>query len=299
MSLSQVGTCFYLRSTALSSHILSPQGIYPGPNGRYLYGTDTNGPAPTYDASNGWYLSPYPQPSYPYGFYVGEMGVFQQVGNQYYGGNCSGVGYYNLADANAANYDSSRIMAMGSSEYYMLAGPGVSNGAGGDYQWGAVQADWVLSHLEGPNTNHIIWADVERGPRQGNIQYTNGWNNNGSQCGVVAGGNPLFGNAQDRATFNGFWDTITNAGYTVGVYSSGNFWNPTFGSYENIPGTLEWTYEASLPATEVPSLGNWCYSSNACAQFFGGQYIGYSRSIAWQYSNGGADYDESYWGPPQ
>ena len=221
------------------------------------------------------------------------MGVFQQ--DNQYGGNCSAVGYYNMADANAANYDSSKIMAMGSSEYYMLAGPGVANGAGGDYQWGVQQANWVLSHLEGPNTNRIIWADIERGQNG----LTDGWNHNGSQCGAVKGGTALYGNAQDRATFNGFWDTITNAGYTVGAYSSNSFWSGTFGSYGSIPGTLEWTSEASLPATDVPALRNWCYSSNACAQFFGGQYIGYSHAIAWQYSGGGADYNESYWGPPQ
>jgi hypothetical protein len=57
---------------------MSPDGIYHGPGGRYLYGSDTNGPTPTYSSSEGYYYEGN-GPSSIYGFYAGEMGVFQQM----------------------------------------------------------------------------------------------------------------------------------------------------------------------------------------------------------------------------
>jgi len=46
------------------------------------------------------------------------MGVYQQMDTCTTGG----VNYYSLMDANAASYDSTRIMAMGASEYYGSGG---------------------------------------------------------------------------------------------------------------------------------------------------------------------------------
>ena len=56
------------------SQTISPDGIYPGPGGRYLYGSDTNGPTPTYSSSEGYYYEGN-GPSSIYGFYAGEMGA--------------------------------------------------------------------------------------------------------------------------------------------------------------------------------------------------------------------------------
>jgi hypothetical protein len=278
-----------------ASQTISPDGIYPRPGGRYLYGSDTNGPTPTYSSSEGYYYEGN-GPSSIYGFYAGEMGVYQQMDTCTTGG----VNYYSLMDANAASYDSTRIMAMGASEYYFMAGPGISNSEGGDSQWGEAQARWVLAHLVGPNDNHIIWIDIEQ-----TTGLSNGWNSEGNSC----GGNPkkvppssaLYGPAQDRATFNGFWKIITAANYTVGVYSSPRIWNADFGtgSHGSIPNTLEWTSESDFAANPAPTLGSWC-GSGGCAQFFGGQSTGDAHAIAWQWSGSYAgDFDTTYWGSPQ
>ncbi len=271
------------------SQTISPDGIYPGPGGRYLYGSDTNGPTPTYSSSEGYYYEGN-GPSSIYGFYAGEMGVFQQKDG------CAASNYYSLGDANAASYDSTRILAMGASEYYFMAGPVISNSAGGDAAWGTAQANWVLGHLVGPNDNNIIWIDIEHTGGQ-----SNGWHSNGSSCGKPQGGTILYGPAQDRATFNAFYNTIAAAGYTVGVYSNPGAWQTDFGtgSYGSIPNTLEWTSESSFAANPAPTLGSWC-GSGGCAEFFGGQSAGGAHAVAWQWSGGFAgDFDITYWGSPQ
>jgi len=267
------------------SQTMSPDGISPGPGGRYLYGSDTNGPTPSYSSSEEYYYET-GGPSSIYGFYAGEMGVFQQKDG------CAATNYYSQADANAASYDSSRIMAMGASEYYIMAGPGISNSAGGDAKWGESQARWVLKHLTGPNDNGIIWIDIEPGNN-----LSNGWNSEGNSCGGKTGTSPISA-AVDRSTFNGFFDTIANAGYTVGVYSSSSYWSYTFGSDGSIPNTLEWTYESDIPTNPAPALGGWCGSAG-CAEFFGGQSAGDTHAIAWQWSQSGGDFDTTYWGAPQ
>ncbi|WP_276941865.1 hypothetical protein [Ferrimicrobium acidiphilum] len=277
------------------SQTISPDGIYPGTGGRYLYGSDTNGPTPTYSSSEGYYYEGN-GPSSIYGFYAGEMGVFQQMD----GCPTGGVNYYSLGDANAASYDSTRILAMGASEYYFMAGPGISNSAGGDAAWGTAQANWVLGHLVGPNDNNIIWIDIEH-----TGGYSNGWHSNGNSCGNTQGGTILYGPAQDRATFNAFYNTIAAAGYTVGVYSNPGAWQTDFGtgSYGSIPNTLEWTSESSFAANPAPTLGSWC-GSGGCAEFFGGQSAGGqsaggAHAVAWQWSEEGGDFDITYWGSPQ
>jgi hypothetical protein len=280
-----------LSSPPAGSQTTSPDGIFPGPGGRYLYGSDTNGPTPSYSSSEGYYYET-GGPSSIYGFYAGEMGVFQQKD-----GCPNAVNYYSLGDANAASYDSTRIMAIGASEYYFMAGPGISNSAGGDYAWGQAQARWVLGHLVGPNDNNIIWIDIEH---DGSVSYTNGWNANGNSCGRRGPGTPLYGPAQDRSTFNGFYNTIAAANYTVGVYSDASVWQTDFGtgSYSSIPNTLEWTYQSDFATNPAPTLGSWC-GSGGCADFFGGQSAGGSHAVAWQWSQDAGDFDITYWGSPQ
>lgn len=266
------------------SQTMSPDGISPGPGGRYLYGSDTNGPTPSYSSSEEYYYET-GGPSSIYGFYAGEMGGFQQEDG------CGGVNYYSPGDANAASYDSTRILAMGASEYYFMAGPGISNSAGGDAAWGQAQANWVLSHLTGPNDNNIIWIDIEQTPG-----YSNGWHSDGNSCGSkTTGGSILYGQAQDRSTFNGFYNTIVAAGYTVGVYSDASVWQTDFGTGSNgsIPNTLEWTYQSSFATNPAPTLGSWC-GSGGCAEFFGGQSAGDAHAVAWQWSQDGGDFDITY-----
>jgi hypothetical protein len=85
------------------------------------------------------------------------------------------------------------------------------------------------------------------------------------------------------AIFNGFYNTIAAAGYTVGVYSNPGAWQTDFGtgSYSLIPNTLEWTSESSLATNPAPTLGSWC-GSGGCAEFFGGQFAGDAHAVAWQ-----------------
>jgi len=154
------------------------------------------------------------------------------------------------------------------------------------------QAHWVLQHLTGPNDNGIIWIDIEPGNN-----LSNGWNSEGNSCGGKTGTSPISA-AVDRSTFNGFFDTIANAGYTVGVYSFSSYWSYTFGSDGSIPNTLEWTYESDIPTNPAPALGGWCGSAG-CAEFFGGQSAGDTHAIAWQWSQSGGDFDTTYWGAPQ
>jgi hypothetical protein len=235
-------------------------------------------------------------PSSPYDFYSGEVGVFQQ-----YAG-CGGNDYYNMTAADDANYDTSQVYAMGSTPYYMLAGPGINGNYGSSsaaYNWGYNQAEWLLNNqipaIGLPNNNKIIWLDIEGYENSGS--YSNGWNSEGNSCGARTGGSSISGSI-DRVTFNGFYDAMSNAGYRVGAYSSAQFWDFTFGGYGNIPNTLEWTYESQAQVNPAPPLGSWC-TQGVCAQFFGGQIDGGSNALVWQWSNsstnGSGDYDVSAW----
>ncbi|WP_276971576.1 hypothetical protein [Ferrimicrobium acidiphilum] len=276
----------------------SPSIIEPGGSGQtYLYGTDTNGPAPNYDSSNGLYYEPY-GPSSVYGFYSGEDGVYQQLSS------CGATNYWNQGDANAAQSDSNSVMAMGASQYFFLAGPGINAASNNSsstaaQNWGASQANYALNHFLRPDTNGIVWADIEGGENNG--AYSNGWNSEGNSCGGYTGGAAISG-ANARATFNGFYDTIANAGFTPGAYSTSNYWSFTFGGYGGIPNTLEWTAQPSVatnnggPST-TPSLGSWC-DGQGCAAFFGGQSYGDQHAVAWQFAQGTDDFDESVWSAP-
>jgi hypothetical protein len=107
---------------------------------------------------------------------------------------------------------------------YCMAGPGISNSAGGDIAGGRAQAGWVLKHLTGPNDSHIIWIDIER-----NLDRSNRWDS----CGYPTTGDPiLYGPAQDRATFNGFYGTIAAASFNVGfgACSAPSAWRTGFGT---------------------------------------------------------------------
>jgi hypothetical protein len=112
----------------------------------------------------------------------------------------------------------------GRSENYGTARPGIPNSAGADIAWGGPQAGWVCKHLTGPNDNNVIWIDIER-----NLDRSNRWDS----CGYPTTGGPiLYGPAQDRATFNGFYDTIAAASFNVGLgaCSAPSAWQTGFGT---------------------------------------------------------------------
>jgi len=240
--------------------------------------------------------------SSPYDFYGGEVGFFGQY-TAYAGlGWCGGHDYYSMTAADDANYDTSQVFAMGSTPYYMLAGPGIDGNYGSStaaYNWGYNQAEWLLNHqipaIGLPDNSRIIWMDIEGDEGKGGSSY--GWNSEGNSCGEQTGGSPI-PSSIDRQTFNGFYNAMSQAGYRVGAYSSATFWNFTFGGYGNIPNTLEWTYESQAQVNPAPSLASWC-TQGVCAQFFGGQSAGGPNALVWQWSNsrtnGYYDYDVSAW----
>ena len=108
----------YQLTSSFSPSIIEPRGFGP----TYLQGTETNGPAPNYDSSNGLHHEPHVSNSI-YGFYSGEDGVHQQLSS------CGAASYWNQADANAAQIDSNSPMAMGASRYFFLTGPGINAGS--------------------------------------------------------------------------------------------------------------------------------------------------------------------------
>ncbi len=150
---------------------------------------------------------------------------------------------------------------------------------------------------------NTVWLDAE---------YNMGWNevlaDSSGSCGSVVSVSACCSTSIDRATFDGFTDTISNNGMHRAVFSSYDFWNNTTfacGSCTSgngyIPHTYEWTYgtdgsngPADPPVSPAPgesgASSGWCQylsGKNSCASFFGGQSTSSSYAYMWQWSEYG------------
>ncbi len=225
-------------------------------------------PSGFYYGSDGY--QPTPSGQYPYnepfiggvlGFYGAEVTTWTDI----FG--CTQGRAYNSRAAADANLNASQLQwtpsPMGTSLYYYAAKPGADpyyNGSTSEaYGWGVYQANKAMAvyNQYGPAVfTPILFMDVEYP-----IHKYNGWNHvvhtapGPGNCGqqISIGISP----ALDRATFNGFWNTVNSSGYLVpGVYSSPSFWNHTFvqgSAYASISNTWQWTSEANTARLSSPT----------------------------------------------
>lgn len=283
-----------------TAFIATPAAANDGPG--FYWGIDSRGPTVSGSAP---YQMPYVDPQSPgkLGTYIGEIGSWAHW--QGCGGRLAELTLndpdYRAANTNYFDYHK----GIGSSVYWMAAGPGLNPATPGRmptaneaYQWGKRQAQravWALrqSHYRVPA--HFIVLDVEI---PGVTPATdNGWNHvYEGKCGgrQVTSYIPA---SIDRATFNGFYDYVMNeTAYYPVVYSGPSMWTSIFGagSISKIPNTYEWTFEAATSnVTDGPR--SFCRGS-LCAQFFGGQTRANKHALIWQWSTYGqqsyGDFDQ-------
>ena len=257
---------------------------HDAPSG-FWFGTDDNAPTVTGSA-------PYGEPTVggAYGYYAGESGGYwSTLESEHF--NCHGDDFYNSTDASAAFTDWLEYsLGEGTTGLWFLGGPGTDpnyNGTTSEAMaWGKKQAELAFSRWGQSQyaSFPILWMDIETGARAGWNTVYSGGSGAATQSFIPA--------ALDRATFNGFWDYVSNSGGIPGVYSGPGIWNGIFGtnsSYGYIPNTFETTSEADTSITPGPV--GWCEGS-ACAQFFGGQTSASSYAVAWQWHSGTDDYDQ-------
>lgn len=254
----------------------------------FWYGTDSR-----YPAVGG--TAPYQEPDVGnggnYGAYVGQIG-----GWPYWQGCVRDTPRWNAGNYAKANANHALGLGLGSTAYWMMAGPGLDPATPGRtptatqaYAWGRAQAARVESDIV---SNHyrfsipVIFMDIEISGVP--PAPDNGWNTvYAGPCGgrTVAAYIPA---AIDREVFDGFADYVNQSTpYKSAVYSGDPMWRSIFGSggSAQIPRTYEWTY---LGATSSLATGpsGWCVR-NTCAQFFGGQTSSSPYALAWQWSGGG------------
>ncbi len=108
----------------------------------------------------------------------------------------------------------------------------------------------------------------------------------------------------NRAEFNGFWNEVTgaqialspNQAYTIfsGVFAGATFWLDYMAG--SLSETFEWTdqysiHDSSLSSSVCPSAWSEPYGT---ANFFAGYSQSNPCSVAWQWAQGTADYDQVF-----
>ena len=175
--------------------------------------------------------------------------------------------------------------------YWFMGGPGVDPNYNGstseDYASGQRQAARAVADANGqPVKYRVLFMDVET-PGVAPAS-NNGWNSvYTSACsGVIR--SSLIPASVNRADFNGFYDYVSQHGYTPGVYSEPGIWASVFGTgiQSMIGNTDEWTYKPR-PRT-LPGPVGWCLKgTSTCAAFFGGVTTSSPHALMWQWSGGG------------
>jgi len=249
----------------------------------FWYGTDSlpvtiSGSAPYQEPKTGG----------SYGGYIGMTGSWA------YWLGCRG-GFLAWAPTNVqqanTNY-TSYGRGIGLGVYWFMGGPGVDPNYNGTtteaYAWGQRQAARAVSDANGqPIKYRVLFMDVEL-PGVAPA-HDNGWNSvYTSPCSGVTRSTYIPA-LVDRADFNGFWDYVSQHGYTPGVYSEPGVWASIFGTgtVSLIGNTDEWTYEPETTNFGAAPVG-WCLKgTSSCAEFFGGVTRSSPHALMWQWSGGG------------
>jgi hypothetical protein len=244
---------------------------------RFVYGTDSAGPAPGGSA-------PYKNPSCSghYGAYFGKIGGADLVSaanpDGYGPGNSSA---WNEAAAHAANTDHFTYKdGVGDGGFWFMLGPGARPKMK-PYDWGVQQAKWALAdwaRLTAKGSHRmplkIMWADVEQ---PGALDWSTS------------------DTAANRRVYNGFAATIESAktdklGLQIGVYSTNVQWGEIMAGHASLPGVWEWTAQTSLE-NRPHTCPSGFSGGGISAVFFGGQSAKSPKAVAWQWSQGSGDYD--------
>jgi len=196
----------------------------------------------------------------------------------------------NVIQANT-NYTSYGL-GIGLGVYWFMGGPGVDPNYNGTtteaYAWGQRQAARAVSDADGqPVKYRVLFMDVEL-PGVAPA-HDNGWNSvYTSACSGVIRSGYVPANV-DRADFNGFWDYVSQHGWTPGVYSEPGIWASIFGTgtVSMIGNTDEWTYEPETTNFSLAPVGFCLKGTSTCASFFGGVTRTSPHALIWQWSGGG------------
>jgi hypothetical protein len=261
---------------AASAMIVLPTPAFAA-SSRFVYGTDSSGPAPTGSA-------PYKNPSCGgrYGIYFGKIGGADLVGAgnpDGYGPGHSGAWNETAAvDANTDHFTDKD--GVGDSGFWYMLGPEAKPGTK-PYNWGVQQAKWALAdwaRLTAKGSHRmplkILWADVEQ-------PGANGWSTSNT--------------AANRDVYNGFSATVSSTktdtlGLQVGVYSTNVQWGAIMSGHAGLPNVWEWTAQTSLESKPKTCPAGFS-GGGISAVFFGGQTAKSPKAVAWQWSQGTGDYD--------
>jgi hypothetical protein len=246
--------------------------------------------------------------------YIGEAGTWTN-----YIGCSSGspaVVFSNWGKANSDylnGWPKYHYGGVGSGWYYYAGGPGADpsyNGTTSEaWNWGVEQAKNFISdvnaHTNANVIDLVVWMDDESSD-PAITGGGNGWNSIVTGCSSYSA---TISPSVDRATIDGFASVISNAasyGYwqdfnlDIGIYSSPDMWNQTFGSSSsgNITYVPEWSSECDqgtlnpIP-TSLNGSGTQCYSNDNFQSF--GDHTNPDYNDVWQWTDYSSAYGSGDW----
>ncbi len=283
-----------------------PAHASDGPSG-FVYGTDSNGPAP-FTSGSGYCPSkppaPWTEPDVKGAQGCGSFGAYMgEVGGYYRTRGCTGSNVFNATAA----ADASTNLALlpgddGFMPYFQLGGPGMDpkyNGTTAEATaWGKQQAATAVSEANAEIGKYvgaqILWADIE-------AQVASGWNAEEKNSNCTQSGSASIPSNVDMAVINGFDSGVLASGYwDPGIYTSPGIYQSVFGAGYNLPNVMIWTAEwGSNTNCPNPAPIGWTQPSDSCNSsrsptFFGQYGSGSNCAVAWQWDSykGSADFNQ-------
>jgi len=260
-----------------------------------IEGSDGSAPIVTVQNSGGVYEEPVCT-DHNYDTYTAEVGTSENpAGHNYYDAPQNSGNTDNAIDVEDTFGDLVMGHGIGAGAYFFLTGPKDAPTGVSATQYGIDQANWATQdynnadeYMDGDYSNFFIGGDVEG---TYGSQYDNGW-------WIAAGDKPPTGAdlTANQDLINAFIDTLESDDTNVMIYSSGGSSSEWREITSNMNVSVaEWTatYEnTDLAPSPCPNAD--FATTEASAQFFGGQYASSTTALQWQWTEdgGGGDWDQ-------